>query len=446
MDDEASPVANEPTDQAAGPQPPGEVIPQGSAAPLPDTLSSAIEVDPALAGPGRRRRRTAARGALALLVLAAVGATGVLAGAKVAERNRAADPGPSAPPVVTVPVESQRLVDLRELDCTARRGDLAIAAAPSYGGESPVVTAVKVANGRQVDAGDPVVEVSGRPVIALPGRFPLYRDLHPGDTGVDVRQLQEALSDAGYDVGVDGTFGPRTTRAVQALYRHAGYPVATQTAAPPQTSAGGPAPAGTVTARPTAPPPPTLVVPKAELVMLPRLPARKTGGSGVGTVPTTRLFAVENTVPAVSCTAANSDGIAAGQTVTLTGLNQRATVASLTTNAAGTPSELGPGTPMDGSGRSGDTVRLSMNESALGALPTGAFTGQVVVAQTTGPVAVVPLAAVGGSSTHPKLTVRTNDQNRQVDVTLGLEVDGIVEVRAAKGGDLRVGDDVVITG
>ncbi len=402
-------------------------------------------------------------------MLAGIGAAGLVVGLQLAERNAPAEPSASTPPVVTVPVESRQLVDLRQLDCTASRADIAIAAAATYGGASPVVTAVRVPNGRDIRPGEAVVEVSGRPVIALPGPFPLYRDLRPGDKGVDVRALQEGLRDAGYGVGADGTFGPRTERAVRALYRHVGYPVATETAPPTvePTDASATAndarattvapatrdapAAGTRTSRVAATPAATLVVPKTELVMLDGLPARKTGGSTVGAVPGTRMFTVQSSRPTVSCTPPNSDGIAAGQTVNLDGLNGRAataTVASITPAAGATPAEdAAPAMPMDGPARQGgDSVALSMNEATLAALPDGSFSGQVVVAQTAGPVAVVPLAAVGGSATNPQVTVLKDGRNHQVDVTLGLDVDGSVEVRAVNGGDLRVGDDVVITG
>jgi cytoskeletal protein RodZ len=40
--------------------------------------------------------------------------------------------------------------------------------------------------------------------------------LHPGDTGTQVKQLQQALNSLGYDVGTpDGVYGPKTEAAVK---------------------------------------------------------------------------------------------------------------------------------------------------------------------------------------------------------------------------------------
>ncbi|MFV0299046.1 MAG: peptidoglycan-binding domain-containing protein [Hyphomicrobiaceae bacterium] len=45
------------------------------------------------------------------------------------------------------------------------------------------------------------------------------RTLRPGDEGLDVRQLQEILTARGFDVEVDGKFGPKTEDAVKTLQR-----------------------------------------------------------------------------------------------------------------------------------------------------------------------------------------------------------------------------------
>ncbi|HEX2699304.1 MAG TPA: peptidoglycan-binding domain-containing protein, partial [Acidimicrobiales bacterium] len=56
------------------------------------------------------------------------------------------------------------------------------------------------------------------------GEVPMYRDLRPGDTGADVRQLEEALVRLGFPPGrVDGTYDVSTEAAVDAWYDAAGY-------------------------------------------------------------------------------------------------------------------------------------------------------------------------------------------------------------------------------
>ncbi|MFD0637284.1 peptidoglycan-binding protein [Catenulispora yoronensis] len=83
--------------------------------------------------------------------------------------------------------------------------------------------------GDQIRAGQVLVEVSGRPIIALSGAVPAYRDLKPGMDGPDIAQLQAALKQLGHDCAPDGAghFGPGTKGALTALYTHLGYPVPT---------------------------------------------------------------------------------------------------------------------------------------------------------------------------------------------------------------------------
>ena len=82
-----------------------------------------------------------------------------------------------------------------------------------------IVTAVSAPAGSVLRPGQVLAEVSGRPLIALNLPFDLYRDLAPGDSGPDVRVLQQALIETGVLTGpVDGEFGARTSAAIRALY------------------------------------------------------------------------------------------------------------------------------------------------------------------------------------------------------------------------------------
>lgn len=58
----------------------------------------------------------------------------------------------------------------------------------------------------------------GNFISTLEGR----RTLRKGDKGEDVKALQRALKAAGYDVDVDGDYGPQTERAVKAFQRDNG--------------------------------------------------------------------------------------------------------------------------------------------------------------------------------------------------------------------------------
>jgi Putative peptidoglycan binding domain len=53
-------------------------------------------------------------------------------------------------------------------------------------------------------------------------RIPESGTLSEGDSGQQVRRLQRALAELGYDVAPDGAFGPSTTAAVQAFQEDAG--------------------------------------------------------------------------------------------------------------------------------------------------------------------------------------------------------------------------------
>ncbi|HEX9516369.1 MAG TPA: peptidoglycan-binding domain-containing protein, partial [Streptosporangiaceae bacterium] len=115
-------------------------------------------------------------------------------------------------------------------------------------GAQPLVTARPPHAGSVVAGGSVLAQVAGRPIFAMPGVTPMYRDLTIGDEGEDVAQLQEGLAALGFPAGDSlGVFGRSTIAAVRAFYRNSGY-------APPASPSGKGG---------------TLVVPQAELVFIP---------------------------------------------------------------------------------------------------------------------------------------------------------------------------------
>ncbi|MEV6053256.1 peptidoglycan-binding protein [Streptomyces sp. NPDC052107] len=145
----------------------------------------------------------------------------------------AADARPPAADVLTAPVERRVLSDTvvtRGTVSASQAVDVAASGTAAEGGLKPVVTKVMMHSGQTFPAGRVLIEVSGRPLFALRGSLPVYRDLKPGAHGDDVRQLQSALRELGHPTGSDrpGVFGPGTKRAVAALYEAIGYePVTT---------------------------------------------------------------------------------------------------------------------------------------------------------------------------------------------------------------------------
>jgi hypothetical protein len=84
--------------------------------------------------------------------------------------------------------------------------------------------------GAKVACGDVLYRVDDHPVLLLCGAVPAYRDLHSGDVGNDVRQLNQNLHTLGYDAGVgidpnDNVFTWRTWTALERLQHDKGFDV-----------------------------------------------------------------------------------------------------------------------------------------------------------------------------------------------------------------------------
>jgi peptidoglycan hydrolase-like protein with peptidoglycan-binding domain len=165
-----------------------------------------------------------------LVVAVAIAAFGIASPLWVkSPQQLAAEAAPPSPSVVTAPVEQRvvtQTVVLRGV--VTSRQVFEVVTATSGEGAPPVVTEVRVQQGDEVHAGEVILEVSGRPVVALPGQSPAYRDLRPGAQGEDIAQLQRAMRRLGYVLDeTDGSFGPATKRAVEAFYEDRGYTAAT---------------------------------------------------------------------------------------------------------------------------------------------------------------------------------------------------------------------------
>jgi hypothetical protein len=77
--------------------------------------------------------------------------------------------------------------------------------------------------GTPIRDGSLILSASGRPVFVLQGDIPAYRDLVPGTSGNDVRQLEQGLERLRFNPGpIDGVFDAETSSAVARWYESAG--------------------------------------------------------------------------------------------------------------------------------------------------------------------------------------------------------------------------------
>ena len=164
------------------------------------------------------RRWTTIAAALAAIV-AVLGGVAVFAGADTGSGGSG-----DRPLIITAEVERRTLTDDVTLQGTVGRVEQRQIDAVANGR----ISAVHVADGTTVEAGQPILSIDGRDAVAVPGEFPFYRDLEVGSQGNDVRQLEQILRDAGYGPGtIDTTFTEETRSALASWQAAHGYPGAT---------------------------------------------------------------------------------------------------------------------------------------------------------------------------------------------------------------------------
>ena len=173
------------------------------------------------------RRTTRALAAAAVLVVAT--ATG---GVVVMSSAKQSPPVAQAPPANTVKVEKGKLSAMVSQD-----GTLTYRARPD-GSSYSVINQARGTytelpeNGDKVGCGGVLYRVDDKPVVLLCGTVPAYRDLHTGDAGQDVRQLNRNLHQLGYDADAhvridpsDNHFTVKTEKALEVLQHNKGLRV-----------------------------------------------------------------------------------------------------------------------------------------------------------------------------------------------------------------------------
>jgi multidrug efflux pump subunit AcrA (membrane-fusion protein) len=173
----------------------------------------------------RRRLRQAA--VVVGIAVASAGAGIVIGSQLKSPADAAAERTAPIASTITVPVELRRLVStlvvsgqIQYIEPTTVR--LAGAVGTS-GGDTQVVTRIPELDSELVEGGV-LVEISGRPVFALQGELPMYRQLTPGASGPDVLQLETALERLGFEPGtVDEQYDAATEAALDAFYEARGF-------------------------------------------------------------------------------------------------------------------------------------------------------------------------------------------------------------------------------
>ena len=174
-------------------------------------------------GSSMDRRRTAA------LLIGGVVATallGVVVGGQISSpAEEAARTAPPEASPILVPIEERVLSADVVTRGTGRFGSPAqISVAASALKPAPGFVAEVRTVGTDFEEGSVLLIASGRPIFMLEGAQSLARDLGPGMSGDDVRQLEEALQRLGIATGaVDGVYDDATQQGVAAWYEEEGF-------------------------------------------------------------------------------------------------------------------------------------------------------------------------------------------------------------------------------
>ncbi|MFD9890817.1 peptidoglycan-binding protein [Amycolatopsis sp. NPDC059027] len=427
----------------------------------------------------RSRRRVLAGwtfGAAALIAAGFVTGSWIRSPQQVAAD--AAGPGPTT---LTATVERRVLtstVVLRGDVAAARQVDVTPSVSAQSGSAKALVTGIRKKQGETIRPGEVFLEVSGRPLFALPGDKPAYRDLRPGAEGADVAQLQEALKTVGHDPREhDGRLGTGTKAALAAFYASTGYsaPSAgendqqTLAAARDRIQAAERALEDAKSAGKAGPDPQAQrltvgraeqdlnqarknltdvesrsgpMLPLGEVVFLPAFPAR------VGAAKAELGAEVKGALMTLSSGPLLIYGrLNPGQRgLVRTGQQVRITSENLGLSADGTVTSIGELTTDQGTGATGHPVVITPTAPLDPRLAGTNVRLGVAAASTDGEVLVVPVSALFATAGGGAAVIRQAAGGKQdtVPVSPGLSADGLLAVAPA-GEALRPGDQVVIS-
>lgn len=359
----------------------------------------------------------------------------------------------AASPVVTAVVEQREFSP----SSPTLQGELSVGeslnVAAVVGAGPAVVTAARSGVGDEIRSGSLIVEVSGRPILALQLPFPLYRDLGPGASGADVAAVQRELADLGHYRGaVDGEYGPRTSAAVRSLYSKAGVvaqavPVAVPSEVPESTQGTGASGAGEgALVQGGAPSPSGVLLPLGEVLSIRDDSYVVTRIEAVGTVlPSDSPVAAVITGGAASVSArvgvVDVDSFAVGDAV-LVGV-----VGANGATVSGEITQIGEFSSGDAQ-VAGFAVTIGLSEAPRDVRDKSVVTVSRVDAGTAVSALAVPLLGVREDERGTFVLAAVDaagdaGQSRRIDIETGAVSGGYVEVVS---GDLAEGDLVVVAG
>src|SRR6266851_1369881 len=308
------------------------------------------------------------------------------------------------------------------------------------------LTQMPVKPGDRVRPGQVIAQVDGRPVMLLRGRLPAYRNLHEGDHGPDVAQLQRALQGLGYaDFDSPGYFGKSTALALLLFYRHLGYdaPVyhrrlrrATPRAGPAVSRIANRLAATELVIL-------SAYLPRSEVVFIPAKSALVASvAARVGDlVGNSVVLTLATGNPYVSGVLSQHQAAQArrGMSAKMVAASPRLTVRGMVIRIGTLPTRDGP--------PAGGYPVLVRPRRALPQRMIGARVRLTLIAPvTSAPVLIVPVAAIlaAGHGRAAHVVKLTAGHRVRVAVLTGPTADGLVAVQSVRRGELRPGDRVLI--
>lgn len=319
-----------------------------------------------------------------------------------------------------------------------------------------VVTGHALETGAEVSTGRLLTEVNGRPVFGLHSAFAFYRDMGIGDSGPDVKALQEALAARGYPVEPDGLFGVVTADAVERWYGDAGYGAPTRGAPDVRRSAADAAvDEGSDPGDAASESLETGYVPTSEILAIPTASAAVIQGLRIGQLVGTAgtpdlVLGSADVVVTITVPSTDVGHVATGDvaTVFVHGAEVEAVVGEMRAveqgEVAHDPAAIGDRDDAVPPGSSESAVSFSVIPSE--ALPITTGRAQVTVTQevVAADALIVPVLAVSDRGSDKNVVTKRQADGTLLEVAVAVlgTVHGEVAVEPLKRGTLDDGDRV----